>query len=465
MMQKFDDPGPQSPAAGPVSAPGGWPVVGHAPALLTRRLEFLSSLTAVGEVVRIRLGPVPAYVVTHPALVRRLLVPGDRHYDRGLLMEKASTWFGDSLLTSYGESHRRQRRALRSAFTGEHLAAHVRRVRDETQKMAGSWTPGRAFALDEHMNDLALTSVARSLFSTGLTTEKLASIRYHMPVLFRGVLARTAMPNGWDRLPTPGNLRFRTSMRAMDALVNDVITARRAEHPGPEAPGDVLTSLLAVRDDNGAALSVRAVRDQVMTLLVAGSETTGAVLTWALYEIFRNPRIEDTVRRELDEVLGNQELTLARLSSLTYLERVISETLRRYPVPFIMRRTLRPVRLGEVDLPAHAEIVFSPYILHHDRRWFPQPRQFDPDRWSPGRSDPLAKDAYIPFGAGVHVCIGRRMALAAIATSLAVICSTQRLEPAVDRPIREVATGTVHPDRMPMIPRPVSPVRVGRASR
>ncbi|MDG4830588.1 cytochrome P450 [Solwaraspora sp. WMMD1047] len=446
-----------------MSAPGGWPVVGHAPALLTRRLEFLSSLAAVSEVVRIRLGPVPAYVVTHPALVRRLLVPGDQHYDRGLLMEKAGTWFGDSLLTSYGESHQRQRRALRSAFTNQHIAAHVRRVRDETEKVVDSWTPGRAFALDEHMNDLALTSAARSLFSTGLTNDKLASIRHNMPVLFRGVLARTAMPNGWDRLPTPGNIRFRTSMRAMDALVNDIITARRAEDRGPTAPDDLLTSLLAVRDDNGDALSVRAIRDQVMTLLVAGSETTGAVLAWALYEIFRNPRIEDTVRRELDEVLGNQELTLERLSSLTYLERVISETLRRYPVPFIMRRTIRPVRLGEVDLPAHAEIVFSPYILHHDRRWFPQPRQFDPDRWLPGRADSSAKDAYIPFGAGAHVCIGKRMALAAVATSLAVICFRQRLEPAVDRPIREVATGTVHPDRMPMIPRPLSSAHEGTA--
>jgi cytochrome P450 len=442
-----------SPTSGVPRAPGALPVVGHAPALISDRLTFLRSLSAVGEVVEIRLGPIPAYVVTSPAVAHQLLVPGDRDYDRGRLMEKASVWFGDSLLTSHGAAHQQQRRSLRSAFTNAQVAAHVLRVRESASRLVASWTAGTEVALDELMKDLALTNTAQSLFSTDLDSGHLERIRLHMPALFRSVIFRTVLPSGLERMPTFGNLRFKRAMRSLDGVVETIVAGRRARNGTRDEPDDLLASLLAARDDQGRELSARQIRDHVMTMLVAGSESTAAVLSWALYEIFRNPDIARRVRAELDGVAAGEGLTLETVSALTYLSNVVDETLRRYPVPFIMRRTRNPVRLGEIALPAGAEIVYSPYILHHDPRWFPQPRRFDPDRWSVAGRGSLVKGAYLPFGAGAHVCIGKKMALAGLVTALAVICSHWQLEPVAGRRIREVATGTVHPNRMPMIPR------------
>ncbi|MCS7482863.1 cytochrome P450 [Umezawaea endophytica] len=439
--------------SGTAGAPGRWPVVGHAPALISRRLEFLSSLSSVGEVVEIRLGPIPAYVVTDPTVAHQLLVPGDRDYDRGRLMEKASVWFGDSLLTSHGASHQQQRRSLRSAFTSEQVDSHVRHVQDAARTLVESWTADEVLAVDELMKDLALTNTAQSLFSTDLTAENLESFRLHLPTLFKSVIFRTVLPSGMERMPTMGNLRFKKAMRSLNGVVGDLIADRRAGSGNGDEHGDLLASLLAAQDDQGHVLPDQQIRDHVMTMLVAGSESTAAVLSWALYEIFRNPHIAHRVREELGAIPSGHALTAADVSSLTYLNNVVSETLRRYPVPFIMRRTLKPVRLGEVELPAGAEIVYSPYLLHHDRRWFPEPHRFDPDRWSSTGHGSITKGSYLPFGAGAHVCIGKRMALAGLTTALAVICSHWRLEPVAGQRIREVATGTVHPNRMPMIPR------------
>lgn len=439
--------------SGTTLAPGAWPVVGHAPALISDRLKFLSSLSAIGEVVEIRLGPIPAFVVTSPAVAHQLLVPGDRDYDRGRLMEKASAWFGDSLLTSYGASHQQQRRSLRSAFTHEQVGAHVRHVHDSTMRLMASWTEGTELAVDELMKDLALTNTAQSLFSTDLTAEHLESIRLHMPSLFKSVIFRTVLPSGLERMPTAGNFRFKRAMRSLDHVVDTIIADRRAKSGLGDEPDDLLASLLSARDDQGGELPTRQIRDHVMTMLVAGSESTAAVLSWALYEIFRSPDIARRVREEVSAVRPGDGLDLADVSSMTYLGHVVDETLRRYPVPFIMRRTRKPVRLGAVELPAGAEIVYSPYLLHHDPRSFPEPWRFDPDRWSSAGRVPLVKGAYLPFGAGAHVCIGKRMALAGLVTALAVICGHWRLEPVAGRGIREVATGTVHPNRMPMIAR------------
>lgn len=440
-------------AVGAVLAPGRWPLVGHAPALLANRLRFLSTLSALGDVVEIRLGPIPAYVVTSPTITHQLLVPGDCSYDRGRLMEKGSAWFGDSLLTSYGAAHQQQRRSLRSAFSSEQVDAHVEHVRDSTKRLTESWTEGAELAVDELMKDLALINTAQSLFSTDLTPENSQTIRAHMPTLFKSVIFRTVLPSGMERMPTAGNLRFARAARYVDGVVHSIIAERRVRSATGDEPDDLLASLLSARDGQGQELPAKQVRDHVMTMLVAGSESTAAVLSWALYEIFRNPGIASRIREELGAVIDGAEITPASVSAMTYLGQVVDETLRRYPVPFVMRRTRQPVRLGEVELPAGAELVYSPYLLHHDPRWFPEPSRFDPDRWSAPRRRLLVKGSYLPFGAGVHVCIGKRMALAGLVTTLAVICSRWQLEPVAKRRVREVATGTVHPDRMPMVVR------------
>jgi cytochrome P450 len=240
-------------------------------------------------------------------------------------------------------------------------------------------------------------------------------------------------------------------MRSLDDVVAAIVAERRAG--SEDGFGDLLASLLAAQDDQGHVLPDRQIRDHVMTMLVAGSESTAAVLSWALYEIFRNPDIARRVRDEVSTLPADRALTADDVSSLTYLTDVVSETLRRYPVPFIMRRSRKPVRLGEVELPAGSEIVYSPYLLHHDPRWFPDPLRFDPGRWSSADRGAITKGSYLPFGAGAHVCIGKKMTLAGLTTALAVICSRWWLEPVAGQRVRQVATGTVHPNRMRMIPR------------
>jgi cytochrome P450 len=438
----------RGPASGEVpEAPGAWPLLGHIVPILRSPLGFLPALADRGSVVRIRFGTLPVYVVAHPDAVRDVLVPGDVDYQRGLCFERLEPGLGKGIATASGEDHRRLRTLLQPVFGRERLVEYASIMRTAAEEAASRWTDGEVIQADEAMDDLALTALTRSLFRFTATEGTAAAIKHGMRELTHSLLRRIVLPPAWERVPTPGNLRFRRAMARMNDAMTEVITAYR--ETGVDR-GDVLSALLAVRDDHGKPLSDQELHAQVMTLALTGIEAPGATLGWVLYEIGRNAEVAERVHAELDAVLGGRPPEFDDLPRLEYLGRVLNEVLRlRTPLLF-SRRTLTETVAGGLRIPAGAELIYSPYLLHHDARWFPAPERFDPDRWLPENAQRIPKGAYIPFAAGAYQCIGKIFATAELTMVTAVICARWRAELVPGTEVREVASALIRPSQLPM---------------
>jgi cytochrome P450 len=428
-------------------APKAWPVLGHLVPMLGRPLEFLPAMAEYGDVVKVRFGRLPVYVATHPNAVLDVLVPGDLAYTRGRIFEKLEPALGKGIATVSGAEHRRQRRLLQPVFTRERIADYASIMRAVTEEATGSWQDGQILAVDKVMNDIALTALTRSLFRFTADADTAQAIQRGMRLLTRGLLIRTVVPTAWERVPTPGNIRFKRAMARMHRAIDEVIADYR---DAGQDRGDVLSALLAVRDDDGNGLSDQEIHAQVMTLALTGSEAPGAALGWVMYEIGRNPEVADRVAAEIDSILGGRAPHYDDLPALSYLGRVITEVLRLHTPLVFMRRTLTAVHVGQSTIPAHSEVVYSPYLLHHDARWFPDPLRFDPDRWLPENVQQIPKGAFVPFAIGAYQCIGKLFATTELTMVTAVICARWRLRPVPDAPVREIATALVRPSQLPM---------------
>ncbi|MCM1965123.1 cytochrome P450 [Streptomyces sp. G1] len=432
-------------------APGAWPLVGHVPSLIRNPLRFVTSLAAHGDVVRLRLGPLPVYALTHPALVHQVLVEDARDYARGRIFEKAGPFLGEGLLASSGTEHRRQRRLLQPAFHRDRISASIPVLRQAAERTSASWRPGQTVAVDRAMNELSLTMLTKTLFTADAGARAAAQIERALPVLATGLITRTLMPEWWTKLPTPANRRFDRSVHDMGTAIDEAVRAYRAQG---RDHGDVLSMLLSARDQDGEALTDHQIRDQLVGFGLAGVETTGASLAWLFHELGRHPEIEQRLHTELDTALGDRPPRYEDLPALQYTGRVITETLRLHALWMVMRRTRTSVQLADTTLPAGAEILYSAYALHRDPRFFPDPERFDPDRWLPERARRIPKGAFIPFSAGAHKCIGDSLAFTEMTIALAVICRRWRLRPTPGVRVREVARGDVHPNRLPMVAEP-----------
>ncbi|WP_285607159.1 cytochrome P450 [Actinokineospora globicatena] len=430
-----------------VRAPGAWPVLGHAPALMRRPLAFLSSLPDRGPLVEVRLGPLPAYVVTTPELARQVLVTGSQDFERGRLSGKLTRALGSGLATSTGQEHRTQRRMLQPAFSRTAVAACAEPMRAAAESLMSGWTAGQVIDVNQAMDAYSSDVVARSLFGSEVAAPAAAEFRQSLPGLLRDMVNRTILPEWWAGLPTPGNRRAARALARVDAAAHAAITAYRA---ADRDEGDLLSLLIAARDEDGSGLGDTQIRDQMITFTLAGVETTSATLAWFFHELAHHPDIERRVLAEIDTVLGTREPTLDDLPALTETTHALLESTRLYASWIQMRRAIRPVVLDGVELPAGTEVIYSPYLLHHDPRWFPNPEAFDPDRWNPDRADVIPNGAYLAFSAGIHKCIGESFAFLETTMLAAMACQRWRLRPVPGVPVRPVATGVVHPKGLVM---------------
>jgi cytochrome P450 len=213
-----------------------------------------------------------------------------------------------------------------------------------------------------------------------------------------------------DRLPLPSTRRFERAQSTLDGVIERMIAERRAEgaHPG----ADLLSMLIAAQDEeSGAGMSDRQVRDEAMTLFLAGHETTAQLMTWTWYVLSRSPFVESRLHAELDQVLGGRLPTVADIPNLPYTGMVLSEAMRMYPPAYVLgRMALEDVRIRGFDVPAGSTILMSPYVVHHDPRWYPEPFRFDPGRWTDEEASKRPRTAYVPFGGGQRLCIGEGFA-------------------------------------------------------
>lgn len=422
-------------------APGRWPFLGHTPALLRRRFAFTDSLHEHGEIVKLHLGPMPAYFVTSPRLAHEVLVTAGPKFRKGVMFDKFKPFVGNGLVLSNGDFHRRQRRLMQPAFHRDRLAAYAETMRRAATELCGSWRPGEVRPLDEDLQGLAVTIVGEALFHTEIGKQAVDEARRSIYLIIQQGMIRALSPKFVENLPVPGNRRFDEAIERMRGIVVDVIRDWRTESVDH---GDLLSTLLL------AGMTDEQARDEVLTLLTAGIETTALALAWTFHELGRHADVEARVHAEVDEVLGGRPVTVDDLPRLTYVRQVVDEVLRCYPLWMLMRRTLEEVDLGGTRIPAGAEVIVSPHALHHDPASFPDPDRFDPGRWEPERAARLPKGAFIPFGAGNRQCIGNRFAQNEIVITVATVAARWRLVPLPGRPVRVKFTSAAYPDSLPM---------------
>ena len=251
-----------------------------------------------------------------------------------------------------------------------------------------------------------------------------------------------------DWIPLPGNLRYRRGVALLDRLVARVLAERRAR-PGDR--GDLLSMLMAARDDDGRPMSDRQLRDELITLFLAGHETTAIALSWTLFLLARNPGAEEMLRREIADAVGDRLPTAADLPRLRYADAVVKESLRLYPPAYVIgRESLEDCVIGDYDVAARTTVYFAPWVLHRDPRYFADPEAFRPERWLDGSSAKLPRYVYIPFGGGPRVCIGERFAMMEGVLVLATILRRFRLEMAGPDPV-PFPSITLRPDAGPMM--------------
>ncbi|MGV9498294.1 cytochrome P450 [Streptomyces sp. NPDC003642] len=433
-------------------AAGSLPLVGHAIPLLRDNLAFIASLRrAHGPLVEITLQPgTRTVIVQDPALIQAMLK--DKTLDKGRFFEKMGQLLGDSVVTAAGEEHTAKRRQLQPAFARGEIARYVDLMRDEAGAAVDGWEPGRTLEVREAMVKLSLDMLARTVFSGSLDDTTFRGLRHDLSVVMNGVGARIMLPDWVERLPLPFNRRFDRARDAVRATVHRAVDDLQAT--GHDT-GDMLSLLLRAQDEEtGRPLTAHQICSEILTLAVAGTETTASVLSWALYELARHPGIEARVLAELDDVLGDRPVTFDDVTRLPYLGRVVTEVTRLHHTGWLVtRRTTVETRLGAWTLPAGTELAYCQHALHRDPALYPNPLDFDPDRWLDS-AQPPPTGAFLPFGAGKHRCIGDRFALTELITAIATIVRRVRLELVRDEAVRPVARATVRPRTLSMTVRP-----------
>lgn len=436
----------------PPRMPGALPGIGHAHTLLRRPLDFLTQVTDFGSVVEIRLGSLPQYVLTDPDLIYQVLVAESHNYERGRMFEKAALFIGNGLATSSGPEHRRLRRLLQPSFRPQHFTdQHITALR--TACAQTSWRASQIIDVRTEMTAIAVSAMSAFLFGAGSPAVTDATMRRAVPILVEGVLARAVAPDWVGRLPTPANRRFSRAKHHVDTITDTAIAQVRSSREGLS----MITDMLLLRDEDDTPLTSEEIRSQTITFFMAGVEATASILSWVFHEMGRNKAIEQQVHNELATAVGGG-LTLEALGRLDYTRRVVTEALRRYAPWLFTRKTLRPVSLGAYTIPAGAEVAFSPYTVHNDTRFYPDPAAFQPDRWLPENAKNIPRKNFIPFNAGPHRCIGEHLAYTEVITALVEIASRWRLTPMPGAAVRPVGAGSgaVRPGelKMSLTPRP-----------
>ncbi|MFE2145503.1 cytochrome P450 [Streptomyces sp. NPDC059456] len=449
-MARTERPGPVVHAP---AAPGRLPLLGHALPLWRQPIAFLESLREHGDIVRLDIGTWPVHVLTSPEHVHAVLVQQAQQFGRGRIFERLRPMFGNGIVTTDGDFHRKQRRMVQPAFHRNHITEYAEVMGRAAEAMCASWTAGQEVSMLTETRRYALSSVAEMTFSGGLSGQAIAEVHRSLPIVLEGMLLRAVMPKSLDLLPIPPNRRFDAAAARLRGVIDEVIAQYGAEQAEQEERHDLLSLLLSSVDaDTGATMSVEQVRDEVIAILFAGTETSATTLAWIFHELGRHPEVEERVQAEVDAVVGTGPVRPADLPRLTYTNHVFQEALRLHSPLLFTRRALAPLVLGGVSIPAGAELAYSPYALHRDPALFRDPATFDPDRWEEEGEEQRRAHRFIPFGAGQHKCIGDSFAVWEILTAVATVTSRWKLVPAPGVTVRELPAGIPQPSELPMIP-------------
>jgi cytochrome P450 len=420
--------------------PRGHALVGSLPELRADRLSFLSrTALQYGDVVNYRIATFHLMQVSHPDGIQRVLQENHRNYTKDSpTLREFRRVLGNGLFTSEGAFWLRQRRLMQPAFHRQRIAALGEMMVNATQAMLEGWQSaslsGQPLDISREMMALTLEIACRALFS--------ADIQLHVQEIGRAVTdVVEQVVFRFDHpfypsppFPTPRNRRYQAAMQSLDHIAYELIRKRRRQ---PVEGGDLLSLLIEMRDEEtGQGMTDQELRDEVVTLLIAGHETTATALSWTFYLLSQNPPARQRLRQELDLVLAGRLPSTADLPSLPYARMVIDESMRLYPPAWVTER------IAEADdeicgykIPAGTVMVVSPYVMQRHPAYWENPGSFDPERFLPERSAGRPRYAYFPFGGGPRMCIGNSLALTEAQLVLATVVQHCQLELATEPPV------------------------------
>ena len=394
-----------------------------------------------GDLVHVHLAGEHLFLISDPRVVRDILVTDQRFFMKGRGLDRAKRLLGEGLLTSEGAAHVRQRRLMQPAFHRDRIASYATVMTDYAGRIRDSWTDGQEIDASQEMARLTLGIVGKTLFDADVESQAKDVGRALAAVMESFWMIMLPFPDLLERLPIPALRRSREARETLDAIIYRMIAERRKS---PSDRGDLLSMLLMAQDEEagGRGMTDVQVRDEAMTIFLAGHETTANALAWTWYLLSQTPEVETRLHEEIDRVLGGRIPTIADIPALPYVEKVVTESMRLYPPAWIIgRRALEdyPVR-GDYVIPARGIIVMSSYLMQRDPRNFPDPGKFLPDRWTPEFKAQLQPFAYYPFGGGARRCIGESFAWMELVLVLSTLAQRWKLRlvpghPVVPQPV------------------------------
>ena len=393
-------------------------------------------------------GLVDIYLVNHPDYIRPVLSQSYEHFSkRNIDYHVLAVVMGNGLVTNDGPHWVKQRRLMLPLFSHRNVNGFDETINALTSSLMNQWdahADDEVVWLDRDMSDLTFGIVGATLFSSDIERHAgevaeildVVNLAAHDPRALMALLP-------W--IPTPYNLKFKRAKRRLDRIVHELIAVRRRAGTGGD--GDILDCLLGARDnETGEPIDEMQIRDEVVTLMLAGHETSANALAWTLYLLATHPEVEARLTEDLDAHLSGAPATAADLPSVPYLKQVVQESMRIYPPVWgYSRRAEREAEFGRYVLPAKAYVAVVPYALHRHPEFWPHPERFDPDRFHPNRTQARHSYCYLPFGAGPRTCIGAGMAMLETQLVLAQIVQRFKVRVVPDHPIETVARVTLNP--------------------
>ena len=426
----------------------GVPVLGVLPQVWKNTLDFfLQSALTYGDVVRIDMGPRRMFLVSHPDLVKYVLQDNNKNYVKGYEMVKPL--MGEGLVTSDGDLWRRQRRLIQPLFNRPNMAGLFPIMAETTQEVIEGWknrsNPDEPLDLASEMMLLTQTIILRTMFSADMGARSREISGYFASSLeYMNSLMMSPNPI-FNRLPTPANRRFKAALDNLDAIIYQFIADRRAK--GSHDRQDLLAVLMEAKDvETGQGMSDKQVRDELITIFLAGHETTATLLAWTWFLLGRSPVEAARVQTEIDTVLGGHTPEVEDISRLVYTRQVLDESLRLYPPAWMFaRRSVGEDTIGGYHMKAGSMVMLSPYVTHRLPAFWKEPEKFDPARFTPEAVSSRNRYAYFPFGGGPRLCIGMPFTQQEAPLLLAMILQNFQVDLVAGQTVKPTPLATLRP--------------------
>jgi cytochrome P450 len=424
--------------------PRGLPVFGPIAEYTRDPFSFLLETKRIyGDVVSTRFAGRELYLLSHPDAIEHVLVHHRKNYPKSDISMRLYPLIGQGLLTSEGELWTQQRKLISPAFHHKRIRSYAQTMVDRAQAHLSAWRDKSERSVDADMMALTLDIALRTLFGEAHAESEMIGRAFAEASEYFAVTLKQPFPLPlW--VPTPRNKALIRARDLMHDYTRRIIQSRRHQ-PGGE---DLLSTLIEATDESGARMDDDQLRDEVLTLLLAGHETTALTLTYAFDLLGRHPHVRDKLEAELDSVLGGRPPAIEDLPKLRYTEQVIKESMRLFPPGAVMlRQAADDDEISGWIIPKGAVVAFAQWIVHRDARWFENPELFLPERWTEELEESLPRYAYFPFGGGPRICVGASFAMMEAPLLLASIAQRFRLDLLDHRPLDLLMSVTVRPRR------------------